>query len=140
MDYETYRKKYFVEPAPEQRFAFDGINGITLYYQDYEAAADYFQQALGPPAYVEGENTKGWRVGDTWLTLLRGADGNPRNVEVMIVVQNQGEADRLQRTFIEAGGSGPYPVDTLMYELVHVCPVTDPFGTNFMIYSPLEER
>lgn len=140
MDYETYRKKYFVEPAPEQRFTFAGINGITLFYQDYEAAVEYFQQVLGPPAYVEGENTKGWRVGDTWLTLLRGADGNPRNVEVMIVVRNQGEADRLQRTFIEAGGSGPDPVDTLMYEPVHVCPVTDPFGTNFMIYSPLEER
>ena len=140
MDYETYRKKYFVELTPEQRYTFTGIHGITLYYQDYEAAADYYQRVLGPPAYREGESTKGWQVGDTWLTLLRGADGNPVNVEFMIVMQNPAEADRLQRAFIEAGGSGPDPVDTLMYEPVHVCPVADPFGTDIMIYSPLEER
>jgi catechol 2,3-dioxygenase-like lactoylglutathione lyase family enzyme len=140
MDYETYRQNYYVQPIPKGRFGFTGIHGITLYYQDYEAAADYYQRVLGPPAYVEGESTKGWQVGDTWLTLLRGVDGNPVNVELMIVMQNPGEADRLQRAFIEAGGSGPDPADTLMYEPVHVCPVTDPFGTDLMIYSPLEER
>ena len=136
MDYETYRKKYFTEPVPEPRFKFVGLYGTTLYFQDYEVAVDYYQQVLGSPAYVEGESTKGWRIGDTWLTLLRGVGGSPLNVEVMIITGTPQEADRLQRAFIEAGGQGPEPVDTLMYEPIRMCPVTDPFGTNLLIYCP----
>ena len=139
MNFEEYRRKYYTHPAPKQRFEYAGIYGITLYFEDYEAAVDYYQKVLGPPAYVEGESTKCWQVGDTWLTLLRGSLGNPKNVEVMIVMRSAAEADRLQRAFIDTGCSGAEPEDTLMYEPVHVCPVTDPFGTNILIFSPSEE-
>ncbi len=139
MDCETYRKKYFVDPAPEQGFGFAGIHGVTLYFEEYEEAINYYRQVLGPPAYSEGENTRGWQLGDTWLTLLKGKSGSPKNVEVSIVMGSAGEAERLQTAFIKAGGVGPEPSDQLMYYPVHSCPVTDPFGTQILIYAHFNE-
>lgn len=65
MNYETYRKKYFTEPAPSPRFRFSGLCGVALYFEDYRPAVDYYSTVLGPPAYVEGEGTRGWRIGST---------------------------------------------------------------------------
>jgi hypothetical protein len=139
MDFESYRQKYFVRPAPQSRFQYQGLHGVTLYYQDYERAVAYYQQVLGPAAYVEGESTRGWRVGDTWLTLLRGEAGNPQNVEVQFVMGTPAEAERLQQAFIAAGGRGPAPSDQLMYAPVRSCPVTDPFGVELLIISWLAD-
>jgi len=47
------------------------------------------------------------------------------------------QADRLQAAFIAAGGEGPEPMDTLMYEPVRYCPVRDPFGTDLLVVSPM---
>jgi len=135
MDFESYRRKYFVEPAPEELFDFTGQLGVTLYFQDYEQAVDFYQRALGPPAYIEGKSTKGWRIGKAWLTLLRGRQGNPENVEIQIVMKTPEEAERLQKAFIEAGGTGPTPSDQLMYQPIWSCPVKDPFGTELLIFS-----
>lgn len=137
MDYESYRQKYFTKPTPDPRFRYVGLHGITLYFGDYEAALDYYTQVLGPPAYVEGKHTRGWQIGNTWLTLLRGKTGNPQNVEVSIIMESPQEAERLQAAFIEAGGHGKTPSDQLMYQPIRYCPVTDPFGTNILIYSLL---
>ena len=136
MDYQSYRKQFFADPQPEPRFEFAGLHGATLFYSDYEAALAYYGRVLGPPAYVEGQSTHGWRVGDTWLTLLRGKSGAPRNVEVAIVVNTPQEAERLQAAFIEAGGAGQPPSDQLMYAPVRSCPVKDPFGVDILIYCP----
>jgi len=136
MDYETYRKKFFRNPLPIPRFEFHGLQGLTLFFEDYAAAIDYYQCVLGSPAYVEGKYTHGWQIGDTWLTLLKGQDGNPQNVEVMIVMQIPSEVDRLQAAFIEAGGVGDAPGEQLMYTPVYCCSVRDPFGTNILIYCP----
>jgi catechol 2,3-dioxygenase-like lactoylglutathione lyase family enzyme len=137
MDYQSYRKQFFVDPSPEPRFDFAGLHGATLFYSDYQAALDYYSRVLGPPAYVEGENTHGWRVGDTWLTLLRGKSGNPQNIEVPIVMNTPQEAERLQAAFIEAGGTGDEPSNQLMYEPVRSCSVKDPFGVDILIFCPL---
>ena len=139
MDYESYRAKFFVEPPPNPRFEFLGLYGTTLYFNEYEAAITYYTDVLGPPVYVEGEGTRGWRIGDTWLTLLKGKSGNPQNVELNFVMETPQEADRLQATFIAAGGKGEPPSDQLMYEPVRFCPVQDPFGTNILIICPLVE-
>ena len=139
MDYESYREKFFVKPPPDSRFEFLGLYGTTLYFSEYEAAITYYADVLGPPAYVEGEGTRGWRFGNTWLTLLKGKSGNPQNVEINIVMETPQEADRLQAAFIEAGGKGEPPSDQLMYEPVRFCPVQDPFGTNILIICPLLE-
>ncbi len=137
MDYETYRQKYFVDPPPEPRFQLAGVRGLALFYQDYEDAVSFFTEVLGPPIYVEGKGTKSWAVGDTWLTLLRGKDGNPTNVEVPLVTATPQEADRLQRAFIAAGGTGPEPFNTLMGVPVRYCPVRDPLGVELLVYCPL---
>lgn len=137
MDYDAYRQQFFTNPQPQARFAFVGLHGLTLYFANYAQAVAYYQQVLGPPAYVEGGNTRGWRIGDTWLTLLQGSSGTPQNVEVMIVMQTPAEAERLHAAFVEAGGVGDAPSDQLMYEPVRACSVRDPFGTNILIIAPL---
>jgi len=139
MDYETYQDKYFTDPHPNQRYNFNGAFGITLFYEDYEAAIVYYEQVLGSPAYVEGKVTRGWQIGDGWLTLLWGKSGNPLNVEVTFMVETPEEAEALQGTFIEAGGKGESPSDQLMYIPIRYCAVTDPFGTALLIISPLRD-
>lgn len=140
MDYEAYRDKFFTRPAPGQRYKFKGLHGTTLFFEDYEAAVTYYTRVLGEPAYVEGTGTRGWQLGNTWLTLLKGKVGNPQNIEINIVMQTPAEADRLQAEFIAAGGKGEEPSDELMYEPVRFCSVQDPFGTHILIISPLNRE
>ena len=138
MDYKEYRKAYFVQPQPDVRYQFVGSFGTTLYYEDYEEAIDFYKQVLGPPSYVEGENTRGWQIGDGWLTLLRGPGGNPQNVEITLEVGSIEEAETLQGAFISAGGQGEPPSDQLMYRPIRACPIVDPFGLGIMIVAPLD--
>lgn len=140
MDFQPYKKKYYVEPTPKQQFEFDGLQGAVLFIEDYSAAVDFYQQVLGPPAYVEGENTKGWQLGDTWLTLFPAKHGNPTNMELNIVMKTAKEADRLQQAFVDAGAQGSEAHDTIMYVPIHACPVTDPFGVSILIYSRIEMK
>lgn len=137
MDFAAYREAYFVDPAPAPRFRFGAVGGATLFFADYEAAVAYYTEVLGGPAYVEGSGTRGWPIGDSWLTLLAGGDGAPRNTEIGITVESGAEAERLQAAFIAAGGTGAEPSDQLMYRPIRACPVTDPFGTDLLISAPL---
>ena len=135
MDYESYRKQNFVDPQPESRFAFAGILGATLYYQDYTAALAFYTEVLGPPAYIEGEHTHGWQIGETWLTLFPSKQGNPINVEVGFYVETPAEVDRLYAAFLAAGATGEPPIDTLMYTPVRMCVLTDPFGVSLAVVN-----
>jgi hypothetical protein len=137
MDYDTYQQEYFVDPPPKPRFDFSGAFSATLFYEDYQAAVAYYERALGPPAYVEGKGTRGWRIGEGWLTLLWGKSGNPQNVEIIFVMPTPAEAEALQQALIEAGGQGSPPSDELMYEPIRFCAVTDPFGVGLLVISPL---
>ena len=139
MDYDEYQRAFFTDPAPAERFRFTGSFGVSLYFQDFHEAVAYYAEVLGSPHYVEGEGTRGWRVGGGWLTLLRGYRGSPRNVEVTFEMGSPGEAERLQRAFIEAGGTGPPPSDELMYVPVRSCPVRDPFDTELLITARLDD-
>jgi hypothetical protein len=137
MNYDEYRKAYFTDPLPEPRYGFTGAFGVTLFFEDFDLAVAYYQQVLGPPAYVEGKGTRGWQIGIGWLTLLQGKSGNPSNVEVTLQVETPIEAERLQKAFIEAGGKGLDPSDEYMYVPIRSCPVRDPFGTEILIISLL---
>jgi len=137
MDYQAYRKAYFTEPRPHPRYLFIGSFGVTLYFEEFDAAVHYYRTVLGPPAYVEGDGARGWTIGSGWLTLLRSTSGNPTNVEVTLQMQTPDQAEQMQLAFIQAGGKGPPPSDQLMYELIRFCPVRDPFGTELLIVSPL---
>jgi len=137
MDYESYKKSYFVNPQPETKFEFVGLHGIALFINDYEAAVAYYSEVLGPPGYVEGKFTNGWQIGDIWLTLFPSEAGGPKNTEIHFLVNSPDEADRLHQAFIDAGGKGEEPSDQLMYEPIRYCSVQDPFGTNLLIVSRL---
>lgn len=139
MDYESYRQAYFVQPQPKQKFAFRGLHGVALFFKEYESAVDYYTHVLGPPAYVEGAFTRGWLLGDTWLTLFPSKTGSPTNAELHLNMKTPAEAERLQAAFIEAGGSGEPPTDALMYEPLRFCSVQDPFGTQILIVSQLAQ-
>lgn len=135
MNLEQYRRLNFLSPAPTPRFAFTGAFGVTLLYEDFEAAVDFYSEVLGDPGYQEADGTRGWSVGTGWLTLLRGENGNPSNVEVQFQVESPAEAERLQAAFLAAGGTGPAPTDELMYDRVRSSPVADPFGVDLLIFS-----
>jgi len=137
MDYDSYRKAYFVDPPPETRFHVRDSFEVTLYFEDFEKAVAFYEGILGPPSYVEGNDTRGWSIGKGWLTFLRGIRGNPRNVEITLELETAEEAEALQKAFIDAGAKGQSPSDQLMYRPVRSCPVVDPFGVEIMIIGPL---
>ena len=137
MEQERNRAADRSKPGSEPRFRFLTAGGPVLYFADFEAAVVFYTAVLGEPGYAEGSGTRGWAIGDSYLTLLRGGDGSPRNTEIGLVMETPGEADRLQAAFIAAGGAGPPPCDQVMYEPIRYCPVTDPFGTELLIYAPL---
>jgi hypothetical protein len=139
MDYEAYRNAFFVDPPPEPRFRFTGRFGPTLFYENYDAAVAFYERVLGPPAYVEGAGTRGWHIGDGWLTLLQGSQGNPRNVEIALELGTPAEAEALQQAFLAAGATGPDPSDQLMYRPLRYCPVVDPFGLQILIIARLSD-
>lgn len=140
MDFDTYRKAFFVEPVPQQRFEFKNSFGTTVYFEDYEEAIAFYERVLGPPTYVEGEGTRGWPIGNGWLTLMKGSRGNPRNVEITLELESVDEAEALQAEFVGAGATGEAPSDQLMYRPVRCCPVVDPFGLEIMIVAPLDQK
>jgi hypothetical protein len=137
MDFQTYKEKYFVKPQPKPRFDFIGLNGVALFFKDYVKALEYYTVVLGPPNYIQGEFTHGWRLGNNWLTLFPSKTGCPKNIEITINMPSIGEAERLHQAFVDAGGVGEPPLDTLMYEPIRYCGVKDPFGTEIIIISPL---
>jgi hypothetical protein len=139
LKYEEYKRNYIRNPE-EQEFGFESLNSVTLFYEDFHAAINYYTDVLGKPNYQEGEFTFGWRIGTGWLTILKGKSGNPSNVEIAFIMKSYEEANLLQQAFIEAGGTGQEPVDTLMYDPVHICPVTDPFGVEIMVYAKVDKK
>lgn len=139
MDYKAYRNNFFVNPAPEPRYRFTGGFGVTLFYESYQEAVAFYTQVLGPPAYVEGEDTRGWPIANGWLTLLLGRQGNPQNVEITFEMASVAEAEALQADFIAAGAKGPPPSNQLMYRPIRSCPATDPFGVELMVIAPLDK-
>jgi hypothetical protein len=140
LDYEAYRRAYFVDPHPPQKYHFTGIGGISLYISDYEAAISFYSQVLGRPAYVEGEFTRGWPIGENWLSIFPAESGAPRNTDFTVIMNSPAEAEKLQQAFFAAGGEGAAPSDQLMYTPIRFCPVQDPFGTQILIVAPSESQ
>ena len=137
MDYETYRERHFVDPPPEPRFRTEGLAGCALYLRDYDAAVDFYSTVLGPPAYVEGEYTRGWRLGSAWLSLFPG-EAPPAAVEVHVRLVDPNDVDRMHAALVAAGATGPAPSDEFMYDPIRFGQVTDPFGVTFVLVADLE--
>ena len=140
MDFSTYRQAYFVDPAPVPRFSLSGLNGVSLYIQDYERAVAFYREVFGPPAYVEGEWTHGWPIGKDWLTLFPSSQGGPANIDLTIEVVTAEAVTGLYQAFIDAGArSEKGPSNQLMYQPVRYASVIDPFGTIIVIVSQRDE-
>ena len=137
MDYADYVRSFFRDPMPAERFSTRGVIGATLYYEDYAAALEFVTKVFGDPIYKEGENTHGWHLGLSWLTLFPGKSGNPTNVEVPIYMKSAEELDKLYAAFIAAGATGAAPQNTLMYEPVRMAILTDPFGVTWDLVAQL---
>lgn len=137
MDYATYRKAFFRDPAPEPRFGYAGMRGFSVSVDDYAAALAFYAEVLGPPAYVEGEDTHGWRLGDTWFTLFACNEGGPSNCDVSLEMASPAEAERLHAALLAAGAMGEDPSDQMMYVPLRFCMATDPFGLQWIVYAPL---
>ncbi|MEJ2759557.1 MAG: hypothetical protein P8046_13835 [Anaerolineales bacterium] len=133
MDFEEYRARYFTDPSPKPKYPFIGVCGATLFYQEYPAALAFFRQVFGEPAYVEGDFTHGWRIGESWLTVFPAKEGSPANLEVPVYLQTAEAVDALYAAFIAAGAMGDPPQNTLMYVPVYMTVVTDPFGVLFTL-------
>lgn len=137
MDYKEYKQKYFANPASQPKFDFVGLHGIALYFHEYEKAVAFYSAVLGPPAYIEGEFTKGWQIGNIWLTLFPSKSGNPQNAEIHFLMKTPQEVEKLYQAFISAGATGDAPSDQLMYEPLRYCYLQDPFGTGILIVCKL---
>jgi hypothetical protein len=141
MDYKAYLNAYFVDPTPVTRFPIAGLNGVSLYIQDYDRAVTFYREVLGPPAYVEGQWTHGWSIGKDWLTLFPSKHGGPINMDMTIEMATAEAVAELYQALIDAGAQPEHaPSDQLMYRPVRYASVTDPFGTVIVIVSRLADE
>ncbi|RMH70255.1 MAG: VOC family protein [Gemmatimonadetes bacterium] len=130
-------------PTQSPHFHIVGVNYISIYVKDYEAALAFYSHVLGKPAFQE-KTTRGWSLGNTWLTLFpakagTNPTGNPQNMEFAIQVATPDEVDRLHQAFLDAGATDTWtPEDTWMYENMRFGAIDDPFGVRIDIYCPLK--
>jgi uncharacterized glyoxalase superfamily protein PhnB len=123
-----------------------GLNYVSLYPADHQAALDYYGRVFGPLDMEDPDNgIWGWKMGTTWLTVFPGEhgptpQGTTGNVEFAIQVGSPGEVDRLFQAFLAAGvETSLAPSETRMYERMRYAYVDDPFGVRIDIYCPLDE-
>jgi uncharacterized glyoxalase superfamily protein PhnB len=128
----------------KDRFKIVDLNYVSLYYEDFQTAIDFYTEVFGAPENMdEGGEIIGWRMGPTWLTLFPAKEAahpgrNPRNAEFAIQAAEPDQVDALYQAFIEAGAKkGWEPFDTEMYEAMRFSYVDDPFGVRIDIICPL---
>lgn len=125
-------------------FSIVGLNFVSLYMRDIEAALAFYTHVFGPHEYTEdGQTLFGWRMGSTWLTMFPSIAGtdterNPCNTEFGIQVETPEQVDVLYDALIAAGAaSGMSPSDTIMYDKMRFSCVDDPFSVRIDVYCPL---
>lgn len=120
-----------------------GLRFPSFYVKDYDAAVAFYTKIFGESEYVES-HLKGWRLGDSWLTLFPAAEGivpvkgeNPRNAEFAIQVAAPEQVDALHAALLAAGATECMaPEDTWMYEDMRFSAVDDPFGIRLDVFCP----
>lgn len=117
----------------------------SFYIRDYGTAIAFYTQVFGPPQSDE-PRIKGWKLGDTWLTLFpsedlgHDPDANPRNAEFAIQVAAPEQVDMLYQALLEVGATDCMkPEDTHMYEPMRFCCVDDPVGIRIDVFCPIPD-
>jgi predicted enzyme related to lactoylglutathione lyase len=119
------------------------LNYITLYYEDFEEAVQFYSQLFGPPEVGQQSHANGWRMGATWLTLFRAKAGptpgaNPCGTEFAVQVADPQDVDDLYRRMMELGAAEVMPPqNTEMYEPMRFACVDEPLGVRIDIYCRL---
>jgi uncharacterized glyoxalase superfamily protein PhnB len=115
----------------------------SFYVKDYALAIAFYTQVFGAPETNE-PRIKGWKLGDTWLTLFpsqdlgHDPDANPHNSEFAIRVATREQVDILYGKLLEAGATSCMePEDTEMYDPMRFCCVDDPVGIRIDVYCPI---
>lgn len=119
------------------------LNFPSFYIKDYDTAVAFYSRVFGPPQ-SDAPRIKGWKLGDTWLTLFpsedmgHDPDGNPRNAEFAIQVAAPAQVDVLYNALLDAGAKTCMePKDTEMYDPMRFCCVDDPVGIRVDVYCPI---
>ena len=133
MDYESYRRKYFVRPAPKKKAGIIGQQGISVYIKDYQAAQKYYSKVFGAPQYIEGPSVTGWALGEAWFSLFPSKEGNPKNVDFSLLMDSREKVEEIFTEFISAGAKGDPPQESLLYVPVYAAFLKDPFGLDWSI-------
>lgn len=126
-------------------FKIVGVNYVSLYVKDFDAAVEFYSRILNPPTYEE-KDTYGWKMGTTWLTIFPSKYGtsqgrNPCNAEFAIQVATPEAVDELYEMFLKAGAKDYCPPeDTQMYESMRFACVDDPFGMRIDVYCPIQAQ
>ncbi len=124
------------------RFEIVGLDYVSMYVQDYEAALAWYTRLFGEPVGTM-DRIRGWKLGSTYLTLLDASRGthpgsNPRNAEYGIRVASPGAVDRLYDALLDAGATSCMaPEDGEMYEPMRFAAVDDPFGMRIDVFCPI---
>jgi uncharacterized glyoxalase superfamily protein PhnB len=128
-------------------FTIIDLNFVSLYYENFQEAIDFYEKVFGPPENVDEDGSiYGWRMGSTWLTLFPSKGGtkagsNPQNTEFAIQVSAPEEVDALYQALLAAGGQkGWEPFDTSMYEEMRFAYIDDPFGVRIDVYCLLPDK
>ena len=115
----------------------------SFYVHNYDKAIAFYTQVFGRPQ-TDIPNIKGWKLGDTWLTLFPAKGmapdpgANPRNAEFAIQVAEPSQVDVLHEALLKAGAERCMePKDTAMYDPMRFCCVDDPVGIRIDVYCPL---
>ena len=146
--YRSHDRPHVVkkESHMADKFRIVALRYMSIYVKSVDDAVAFYSQVFGEPEYVDADTgTRGWKIGDTWFTVLSSKGGsatesNPVNTEFAIQVGSSDEVDRLYDALIEAGATRCCaPEDTWMYEKMRFSAVDDPFGVRIDVYCPLPE-
>ena len=71
-------------------FTITGLYFPSFYVQEFDKAVSFYSEVFGTPE-TNLERLKGWKLGNTWLTLFPSDEGtaagkNPRNAEFAVQV------------------------------------------------------
>jgi catechol 2,3-dioxygenase-like lactoylglutathione lyase family enzyme len=119
-----------------------GIAYPSCYVPDLPAARAFCERVFGPAGHEE-EGISGFRVGDTWLTLLDGRYGPPPppgtcRGEFGLRMASPADVDAFHARAAESGAvTVMAPRDTKMYELMRYACVDLPFGLRLSVFCPL---
>lgn len=124
-----------------EKFGITTLGFVSVYARDHAQAEAFYSSVFGPAEQVMA-GIVGWKLGDTWLTLLESRmgtqpDSNPRNIEFAIVVDEASKVDDLFHDLVAAGASPlTHPEDGEMYVPMRFAAVDDPFGVRIDIVHP----